>query len=55
MENRYLAFEAADGSIDIDFPRFCTDVIDQITGREVVAAIYYNIILTDDFLCVFFC
>ena len=29
------------------------DVVDKIAGREVVAAIYYYIILTDNFLCVF--
>lgn len=55
MENGYLTFKAADCSIDIHFPHFRTNVIDKITGREIVAAIYYYIILTDNFLCVFLC
>ena len=55
MENGYLTFKAADCSIDIHFPHFRADVVDKIAGREVVAAIYYYIILTDNFLCVFLC
>ena len=54
MKNGYLTFKAADCSIDIHFPHFGTDVIDKIAGRKVVAAVYYYIILTDNFLCVFF-
>ena len=36
MENGYLTFKAADGSIDIHFPHFRADVVDKIAGREVL-------------------